>query len=75
LTAKAGKKLTHPNHIATIGIAKITKEVADMIRSGLILMIRHEALSGQTAYAIGKNLCISKNTAKKYLNDVPKSMD
>jgi len=43
-----------------------------MIRSGLILMIRHEALSGQTAYAIGKNLGISKNTAKKYLNDVPK---
>ena len=36
----AGKKLTHPNHIATIGIAKITKEVADMIRSGLILMGR-----------------------------------
>ena len=56
--------MTHPNHIATIWIAKITKEVADMIR--------HEALSGQTAYAIAKKPDISKNTAKKYVNDVPK---
>ncbi len=43
-----------------------------MIRSGLILMIRQEALSGQTAYAIGKKLGISKNTAKKYIKDIPK---
>ena len=42
-----------------------------MIRSGLILMIRQEAQSGQTAYAIGKKLGISKNTAKKYIKDVP----
>ena len=72
MTEKAGKKLTHPNHIATIGIVNIAKEVAEMIRSGLILMIRREALSGQTAYAIGKKFGISKNTAKKYIKDIPK---
>ena len=72
MTEKAGKKLTHPDHLATIGIDKITKEVAEMIRSGLILMIRQKALFGQTAYAIGKDLGISKNTAKKYIEDVPK---
>lgn len=37
-----------------------------MIRSGLILMIRQKALAGQSPYSIGKELGISKNTAKKY---------
>jgi len=32
LTQNAGKKLTHPDHIATIGIVKFSKEVAKMIR-------------------------------------------
>ena len=39
-----------------------------MIRSGLINMIREKALNGKSAYAIGKELGISKNTAGKYLN-------
>ncbi len=38
-----------------------------MIRSGLILMIRQKAQEGQSPYAIGKELGISKNTAKKYI--------
>lgn len=38
-----------------------------MKRSGLILMIREEAQKGKTAYAISKQFNISKNTAKKYL--------
>ena len=38
-----------------------------MKRSGLILMIREEAKKGKSAYAIGKEHSISKNTAKKYL--------
>jgi len=38
-----------------------------MIRSGLINMIREKALNGKSAYAIGKELGISKNTAGKYL--------
>ena len=59
MTKNAGKKLTHPEQEATIGIVKIAKEVAYMIRSGLILMIRQEAQSGQSAYAIGKKLGIS----------------
>lgn len=37
-----------------------------MIRSGLILMIRQKARAGQSSYSIGKELGISKNTAKKY---------
>ncbi|QDR81805.1 Integrase core domain protein [Sporomusa termitida] len=37
-----------------------------MLRSGLILMIRQKALAGQSPYTIGKELGISKNTAKKY---------
>ena len=43
-----------------------------MIRSGLILMIRQKAQSGQSSYSIGKQLGISKNTAKKYVVDHPK---
>ena len=38
-----------------------------MIRSGLILMIKDSAEKGKTAYAISKELGISKNTAKKYM--------
>lgn len=38
-----------------------------MIRSGLILMIREEKVKGKSAYAIGNNFSISKNTAKKYM--------
>lgn len=38
-----------------------------MKRSELILMIREEAQKGKTAYAISKEFPISKNTAKKYL--------
>lgn len=38
-----------------------------MIRSGLINMIRENALKGKSGYAIGKELGISKNTAKKYM--------
>ena len=37
-----------------------------MLRSGLILMIKQKALAGQSPYSIGKELGISKNTAKKY---------
>jgi transposase len=39
-----------------------------MIRSGLILMIRQKTQAGQSPYAIGKELRISKNTAKKYIS-------
>ena len=38
-----------------------------MIRSGLINMIREKSLEGKSAYAIGKEFGISKNTAKKYI--------
>ena len=38
-----------------------------MIRSGLILMIKDSAEKGKSAYAISKDLGISKNTAKKYM--------
>lgn len=38
-----------------------------MLRSGTILMIREKAESGESAYAIGKELRISKNTAHKYI--------
>lgn len=38
-----------------------------MIRSGLINMIREKSLEGKSPYAIGKELGISKNTAKKYV--------
>ena len=37
-----------------------------MIRSGLILMIRQKVQAGQSSYSIGKEIGISKNTAKKY---------
>ena len=39
-----------------------------MIRSGLIFMIKDSMAKGKTAYAIGKELGISKNTARKYMN-------
>ena len=38
-----------------------------MIRSGLITMIREKSQKGKSAYAISKELGISKNTAKKYI--------
>ncbi len=38
-----------------------------MLRSGMILMIREKAQGGKSAYAIGKELGISKNTARKYI--------
>ena len=38
-----------------------------MIRSGLINMIREKSQNGKSAYAISKELGISKNTAKKYI--------
>jgi len=42
-------------------------EVGRMLRSGTILMIREKAQGGKSAYAIGKELGISKNTAQKYI--------
>lgn len=39
-----------------------------MLRSGIILMIREKAQRGKSAYAIGKELNISKNTARKYID-------
>lgn len=38
-----------------------------MIGSGLIMIIRDSARKGKSAYAIGKEQNISKNTAKKYM--------
>ncbi|MVB12733.1 Integrase core domain protein [Caprobacter fermentans] len=38
-----------------------------MLRSGMIHMIREKAQGGKSAYAIGKELGISKNTARKYI--------
>ena len=38
-----------------------------MIRSGLILIIREKKVKGKSAYAIGNNFSISKNTTKKYM--------
>jgi predicted transcriptional regulator len=38
-----------------------------MIRSGLINMIREKTQKGKSAYAISKELGISKNTVKKYI--------
>ena len=38
-----------------------------MLRSGTILMIREKAENGESAYAIGKELRISRNTARKYI--------
>ena len=37
-----------------------------MIRSGLILMIKESAGKGKSAYTIGRELGVSKNTARKY---------
>ena len=39
-----------------------------MIRSGLINMIRENVRKGKSAYAVGKELGISKDTAKKYMH-------
>ena len=45
-----------------------------MIRSWLINMIREKAQKGKSAYAIGKELGISKNTAKKYRTNQEQNM-
>lgn len=42
--------------------------MAEMIRSGLVNMIREKAQEGKSAYAIGKELGVAENTAKKYIN-------
>lgn len=38
-----------------------------MIRSGLILMIKELARKGKSAYSIGREIGVSKNTARKYI--------
>lgn len=38
-----------------------------MIRNGLILMIKELARKGKSAYAIGREISVSKNTARKYM--------
>lgn len=38
-----------------------------MLRSGIIMKIKESAGAGKSAYAIGKELGISKNTARKYM--------
>ena len=39
-----------------------------MIRSGLILMIKESAAKGKSAYAISREIGVSKNTARKYMS-------
>ncbi len=55
-----------------------------MLRSGTIMKIKESAQAGKSAYAIGKELGISKNTARKYMqpgvpppvrNDRPSKLD
>lgn len=49
-----------------------------MLRSGTIIMIREKVQDGKSAYAIGKELGISKNTAVKYMrrqDDAPAKID
>ena len=43
-----------------------------MIRSGLILMIKESAEKGKSAYAISREIGISKNTARKYMTQPAK---
>ena len=53
-------------------------EAGRMLRSGTILMIREKAQGGESAYAIGRELGISKNTARKYIargKDPPEKID
>ena len=38
-----------------------------MIRSGLILMIKELAGKGKSAYSIGREIGVSKNTVRKYI--------
>jgi len=45
-----------------------------MIRSGLINVIRKKSQNGKSAYAISKELGISKNTAKKYMSQPKRNM-
>ena len=49
-----------------------------MLRSGTIIMIREKVQDGKSAYTIGKELGISKNTAVKYMqrqDDAPAKID
>ena len=46
---------------------QIALEVARMLRSGTIMKIKESAQAEKSAYAIGKELGISKNTARKYM--------
>ena len=40
-----------------------------MLKNGTVIMINEMAGEGKTAYAIGKELSISKNTADKYMKE------
>ena len=42
--------------------------MAEMIRSGLVNMIREKARDGKSAYAISTELGVAENTAKKYIS-------
>ena len=42
--------------------------MAEMIRSGLVIMIREKAQKGKSAYAISHEFGVAENTAKKYIN-------
>lgn len=42
--------------------------MAEMIRSGLVNMIREKAMEGKSAYAISKETGVSENAAKRYLS-------
>lgn len=43
-----------------------------MIRSGLILMVKESAEKGKSAYAISREIGISKNTVRKYMTQPAK---
>lgn len=43
-----------------------------MIRSGLILMIKASAVKGKSAYAIGKEIGMAENIARKYMTQTAK---
>lgn len=45
-----------------------------MIRSGFILMIKDLARKGKSAYAIGQEIGISKNTARKYMEQADRQL-
>ena len=45
-----------------------------MIRSGLILMVKDLAGKGKSAYVIGQEIGISKNTARKYMEQADRQL-